>query len=67
MSRSDKEKKVICAVCGREFVSVFPNEKYCCLECRDTAQKERIQAWHRMHPEYNRIYMRKYRKGQKAK
>lgn len=67
MNRSRNGKKVICAVCGKEFISAFPHEKYCCLECRDTAQKRRIQDWHKMHPEYNREYMRKYRKGQKAK
>lgn len=67
MNRSRNGKKVICAVCGKEFISAFPHEKYCSLECRDAAKKDRIQAWHRTHPGYSREYMRSYRKGQKRR
>ena len=62
MNISNKKKAVVCAVCGKVFQASNPNEKYCCLECRDKARKIRLRSWYSKYPNYNRDYMRRYRK-----
>lgn len=50
-----------CAMCGKEYRSTAPNNKYCSMYCREQGRLESRSMWNRKHPEYYRQYMREYR------
>lgn len=60
------QRKKVCAVCGKEFVTSMPNQKYCSLVCREAARKAARRAFDEANPNYRKEYMRGYRERQKA-
>lgn len=54
-----------CKICGKNFVSIHPNEKYCSAICREQSSKQNAKAWREKNKDYSTIYMREYRKKQK--
>ena len=54
-------KAKICRVCGNAFEAKTPNEKYCCIACREAGRKQRRAIWKAEHPRYYLHYMRSYR------
>lgn len=67
IGKKRKERKLICKMCGNEFVSDAPNRKYCCALCMYAAKKYNRMKFLKKHPHYNRDYKRKrkYEKGYK--
>lgn len=55
-------KKVTCPICGAEFETSRANKKYCSFSCREAGAKLRRMKWEDRHPNYNRNYMKAYRK-----
>ena len=59
--------KRVCALCGKEYESSAPNQKYCSLMCREAARKADRRAFDEANPNYRKEYMREYRKRQKER
>lgn len=38
-----------CAYCGKPFIAIRANAKYCSLKCRDDQQKINQSVWHKAH------------------
>lgn len=55
-----------CKICGKEFVAMSPNSKYCSLLCKEMGSKKNTRAWSDKNKGYITLYMRAYRK-KKAK
>lgn len=36
-------KKVVCPICGTEFETEKNNKRYCCIECKNKAKRERTR------------------------
>ena len=62
MTENRKRKKKVCAICGAEFESTAPYQKYCCLICREAARKAARRTFDEANPDYRKEYMREYRK-----
>ena len=58
-------KKAKCAICGKDFLSGYPNVKYCSLKCRDTGRIKNRKKWSERNKNYMSAYMQKYRKANK--
>lgn len=54
-------KALICPICGRTFVTILPNQKYCGCICADAGRRQRRAKWVTMNPHYSTAYMRSYR------
>lgn len=61
MNEKIKPKKVVCAICKREFNSTSKNIKYCSLECRAIGRNYTKKLWLAGKENYMRDYMREYR------
>lgn len=57
-----RRRKKTCVLCGTEFVSSAPNQRYCSLACREANKKRKRQEWLENHPGFMAEYMREYRK-----
>lgn len=57
-----KKKRVVCSICGKEFQSQHANVKYCSLVCKEAARRKNQKHWRSDNPNYNRDYMRQYRR-----
>ena len=55
-------KKVTCPICGAVFETNRPNKKYCSFSCKEAGAKLRRMKWTDNNPNYNRDYMKQYRK-----
>ena len=58
-------KAVICPICGAQFVTERPNKKYCSFSCKEAGRKLRRMKWNDENPNYNKNYMKQYRKAVK--
>lgn len=56
----------VCKICGKEFVSMHPNSKYCSLLCKEIGMKNNQRSWSEKNKGYITLYMRSYRKKQKS-
>lgn len=59
-------KKVICPICGTEFITNRPNKKYCSFSCKGAAEMKQRIKWGLKNPEYNKNYMKAYRAKKKG-
>ena len=52
----------VCKICGKEFIAMSPNSKYCSFLCKEMGSKKNLRAWSEKNKGYITIYMREYRK-----
>ena len=52
----------VCKICGKEFVPMSPNSRYCSFLCKEMGTKVNAKAWNDKNKGYITIYMREYRK-----
>lgn len=54
-----------CKICGKEFIPMHANEKFCSAVCREISLKNYAKTWRKNNKDYSTIYMRGYREKQK--
>ena len=59
-------KIVTCPICGKEFETDRPHKKYCSFVCREAGRQVRRMEWMSKNPDYNKLYMRKYKAKKKS-
>lgn len=55
-------KFVTCRICGAQFETSRPNKRYCSFICKEAGRKLRRMEWEEANPDYNKEYMRYYRR-----
>lgn len=60
-------KKVVCPICGTEFMTDRPNRKYCSLNCKEASIKLKQMRFLEENPTYFRDYMRERRRKEEGK
>lgn len=60
-------KTLICPICGKAFVTLSPNGKYCGQACAEVGRRQLRAKWKEDNPEYSAVYMRQYRTAKKER
>lgn len=58
-------KIITCPICGKQFETIKPNKKYCSFSCKEAGAKFRRMNWEDQNPNYNKDYMKEYRRKAK--
>ena len=57
-----QEIKKVCALCGKEFTTIYTQKKYCSNECKYTARKQMSLKYYYDHYEYEKERNRRINK-----